>query len=61
MFVARLICSAPECLAEAEARAATLEELDALACDCGCGLQVIGWPDADDQPPAELELILLAA
>ena len=46
MFVARLICSDMACAAEIEAEAATLAELETLACECGCGLQVIAWPEA---------------
>jgi len=46
MFVARLICSAPECAEEAVAEAATLEELERMLCDCGCGFEVIAWPDS---------------
>jgi hypothetical protein len=45
MFVARLICSDPTCAEPVEAVALTLEELEALACDCGCALQMLGWPD----------------
>jgi hypothetical protein len=64
MLVARLICSDPACTveAEAEARAATLAELEALACDCGCALEVLAWPDTDDEADGgPLELVLLAA
>ena len=45
VFVARLICSDPDCAAEVSAEARTLAELEALACDCGCGLAVIAFPD----------------
>lgn len=45
MFVARLICSDEACAEERVAEVETLEELDALACDCGCTWQVLGWPD----------------
>lgn len=62
MLVARLICSDPACTAEAEARAATLAELEAVACDCGCSLEVLGWPDHDDTADGgSLEVVLLAA
>jgi uncharacterized protein (UPF0210 family) len=54
VFVARLICSDPAC-AEAveavEAVALTLEELETLACDCGCALQMLGWPDVLEPEP----------
>ena len=46
MFVARLICSDMACAAETEAEAATVAELETLVCECGCALEVIGWPDA---------------
>jgi hypothetical protein len=50
VFVARLICSDQECTEVFEARAATLAELEALACDCGCSLEVVGWADWLDGP-----------
>jgi hypothetical protein len=59
-FVARLVCSDAACAAVAAARAADLRELEALACDCGCALQVLGWPEPDEGDGA-LELVLLAA
>jgi hypothetical protein len=63
MLVARLICSDEACPEAFEARAATLAELDALACACGCALQVLGWPDAEDDAAdragPELELVVL--
>jgi hypothetical protein len=40
MLHALLICSDEECTDSFEAWG-TLEELEALACDCGCTLQVI--------------------
>ena len=54
MFVARLICSDEGCAAEVSAEAATLRELETLACDCGCALEIIGWPDRADEPAAEV-------
>jgi hypothetical protein len=57
MLVARLICSDPECIEVFEARAVTLAELEALACDCGCALEIVAWPDAVEEPPTELELV----
>ncbi len=45
MYVARLICSDERCAEEILAEARTLEELETLACDCGCGLELIAWPD----------------
>lgn len=46
VLVARLICSDPACAEEVAGEAATLRELEVLACECGCALEVIGWPDA---------------
>jgi len=45
MFIARLICTDVDCAFAEEAEVGTLAELEALACDCGCTLDVIGWPD----------------
>lgn len=44
MFTARLICSDPGCDAEDEVEAATVAELESLACDCGCAMAIVGWP-----------------
>jgi hypothetical protein len=44
VFTARLICSDPGCDAEDEVEAATVAELESLACDCGCALEIVGWP-----------------
>jgi hypothetical protein len=53
VFVARLICSDQGCAVELAGEAATLRELETLACDCGCALELIGWPDSvDDEPVA---------
>jgi hypothetical protein len=61
MLVARLICSDEACADRFEARAATLGELDALACACGCALQLLGWPDAEEDAAAlDVELLLVA-
>lgn len=57
VLIARLICSDPACAAEATAEARTLRELETLVCDCGCGLEVIGWPD---HAHAEAEVVRLA-
>ncbi len=45
MFVARLICSDTDCAEERLLEAETIAELEAMACDCGCALAIIGWPD----------------
>jgi hypothetical protein len=47
MFHAVLICSEDECTEVFEAYG-SLEELEALACDCGCALQVLGISDAGE-------------
>ena len=60
VFVARLVCSDAACAAMFAARAADARELDAVACACGCGLQVLGWPDAQDAGDGALELVVLA-
>ncbi len=50
MYVARLICSDEACAEEILAEARTLAELETLACDCGCALQVISISEAADAP-----------
>ena len=45
MFTARVTCSDEGCAEERVVEAATLAELEALLCDCGCVLEIIGWPD----------------
>jgi hypothetical protein len=59
---ALLICSDDGCTALYEARG-RLEDVERLACECGCGLALIGWPEPaeDERPEAELELTPLAA
>ncbi len=56
MFVARLLCSDSDCAEELEFRAATLEELDWLLCDCGCTLEIIAWPDEDSEQAQVISL-----
>ncbi|MEA2429429.1 MAG: hypothetical protein QOF37_3057 [Thermoleophilaceae bacterium] len=53
MFHARLICSDDDC-AEAFDAWGPLEELEALACDCGCALQILALSEAGEE--AQLEL-----
>lgn len=36
LLLARLICSDDDCAERLEKTVGSLEELDALACDCGC-------------------------
>ena len=50
VFVARLICSDVACAEEVTAEAARVPELERLLCDCGCALQILGWPDWVDEP-----------
>ncbi len=45
MFVARVICSDTDCAEERVLEAETLAEIEAMICDCGCVLEIIGWPD----------------
>jgi hypothetical protein len=54
MYVARLVCSDPECAEEVATEAATMRELETLACGCGCALELIGWPDVAAEPLAEV-------
>jgi hypothetical protein len=55
MFHARLICSDDVCDEAFEAWG-TLEELETLACDCGCALQILTLSEAEEG--AQLELAL---
>ena len=48
MFVARLICSDVDCAKEQEVHAGSLAELERLLCECGCALELIAWPDWDE-------------
>jgi hypothetical protein len=70
MFLALLICSDESCDHELETWG-TLEELEALACDCGCALQLISVAEVEfveaapqfalaEPPPAEVWLPLAA-
>jgi hypothetical protein len=52
VLIARLICSDPECAARVTEEAATLRELETLACECGCALEIIGWPDVVEEESA---------
>jgi hypothetical protein len=55
MLHALLICSDDDCTDAFEAWG-TLEELEALACDCGCALQVISISEAERGGAGRLEL-----
>ena len=54
MFHALLICSEGDCDETFEAWG-TLEELQALACDCGCGLELLSLGEASGRE-AQLDL-----
>ena len=47
MFRALLLCADGECAEVFEAYG-SLEELEALACDCGCALHVISVSNVDE-------------
>jgi hypothetical protein len=51
MVYALLVCSDDACTDELEGWG-TLEELEALACDCGCAMQVISVSDVEFEEPA---------
>ena len=40
-FLVRLLCTDPECAERVEELVVDLEELDALACDCGCTWEIL--------------------
>ncbi len=41
LFLARLLCSDPDCAERIEEHVADLAELDRLACECGCTYELI--------------------
>lgn len=56
-----MFCSDPACDAVYEA-IGPIEELEALACSCGGGLEVTGFPSESEHPPnGRFELLPLAA
>jgi hypothetical protein len=57
MFSALLLCSDGDCAETFEAYG-SLEELEALACDCGCSLELLEISEHDGEP-AGFELIPL--
>jgi hypothetical protein len=61
MYSARLVCSDPACAQEIAAETATLAEFDALVCECGCALEVVGWPDVAAEPLAQVILLRVGA
>ena len=62
MFYGLLICSDEDCADTTEAWG-TLDELEAMACSCGCTLQLWQVSEAGEQPEhtAEPEIVLAAA
>ena len=61
MVKARLYCSDEDCDAVFEA-IGPLEELEALACSCGGGLEITGFPEESERPrQGRFELLPLAA
>ena len=57
MYTARLVCSDPACAEEVAAQTATLRELETLICDCGCALEVVGWPDVEAEQLAQVIIL----
>jgi hypothetical protein len=60
VYTARLICSDPACPEGRTAETATLQELNTLACECGCALEVVGWPDVAAEPLARVIVLKVA-
>jgi hypothetical protein len=57
VFHALLICSDDDCTETFDAWG-TLEELEALACDCGCTLEVLTFDECEDgDRRVELQLV----
>ena len=61
MYTARLVCSDPGCAEELVAQAATLRELESLLCDCGCALELVGWPEVAAERLAQVILLRVGA
>ena len=60
MFYALLVCSDEGCADEIETWG-TLEELESLACDCGCALQLISVSEVEFVEPVVWYELPLAA
>ena len=58
---ALLICSDEACAEELEAYGVRLEELEALACECGCAMQIIAVSEVRFERPAAPVALSLAA
>jgi hypothetical protein len=57
MVRVRLLCSEGRCAAVVEA-IAPIEEIESLACECGCGLALLGWPEPLDGYAGRTEITL---
>ena len=55
---ALLTCSGEECTAVYEAYG-RLADIEALACECGCGLAIVGWPDEVEEVRSSGEAVAL--
>jgi hypothetical protein len=63
VFRALAVCSGEECRAEYEL-IGPLDELAVVGCDCGLGLQVLGWPEEAyeaEQSAVRLKLLPLGS
>jgi hypothetical protein len=58
MFRALLLCADGDCAEVFEAYG-SLEELEALACDCGCWLELLEISEADGEPAEGFTLVPL--
>jgi len=61
VFHALLVCSDEACAEEVEAYAMRLEEVEAMACECGCALQLITVSEVEFEEPALPVVLDLAA
>lgn len=62
-FRVLLVCSDEECAADFEALGVAAE-IEALCCDCGLGLQALGWPEEvyeADRPAVRLLILPLGS
>jgi len=55
VFRALLICSDGDCAELFEAYG-SLEELEALACDCGCSLEILALEEAEGEEQSGFDL-----
>jgi hypothetical protein len=61
VFHALMICSDETCAEELEAYGMRLEELEAMACECGCALQLIAVSEVRFERAATRVALDLAA